>query len=128
MMAELANTCIAEAVIRTMLRPVTYYTAGGRTPAEIINSSPELAAIIDDQRIGNRKPVAPVLIAGGTNDDVSTHPQVRQLAIDWCAQGASVQLEPTAWLPPLFPSTAIGHLLEFLPVPTSSSHSAWSAC
>lgn len=121
MMAELANTCIAEAVLRTMLRPVTFYTAGGRTPAEIINSSPELSAIVDDQRIGNRKPVAPVLLAGGTNDDVLTYPQVRQLAIDWCGQGASVQFEPTAWLPPLFPSTAIGHLLEFLPA-TVAAH------
>ncbi|MEV0542222.1 lipase family protein [Nocardia salmonicida] len=121
MMAELATTCIAEAVIRTMLRPVTWYTAGGRTPAEIIDGSPELTAIVDQQRIGRLKPAAPVLIAGGTNDDVLTYPQVRQLAVDWCAQGATVQFEPTAWLPPLFPSTAIGHLLEFLPA-TVAAH------
>ncbi|WP_446222293.1 lipase family protein [Nocardia sp. IBHARD005] len=121
MMAELATTCIAEAVIRTMLRPVTWYTAGGRTPAEIIDSSPELTAIVDQQRIGRRKPAAPVLIAGGTNDDVLTYPQVRQLAVDWCAQGAKVQFEPTVWLPPLFPSTAIGHLVEFLPA-TVAAH------
>ncbi|MFE5479676.1 lipase family protein [Nocardia sp. NPDC056541] len=121
MMAELATTCIAEAVIRTMLRPVTWYTAGGRTPAEIIDSSTELTALVDEQRIGRRTPIAPVLIAGGTNDDVLTYPQVRQLAVDWCAQGATVQFEPTAWLPPLFPSTAIGHLLEFLPA-TVTAH------
>ncbi|WP_280197825.1 lipase family protein [Nocardia cyriacigeorgica] len=121
MMAELANTCIGEAVLRTMLRPATWYTAGGRTPAQIIDSSPELSAIIDEQRIGRRKPVAPVLIAAGTNDDVLTYPQVHQLAVDWCAHGATVQLDKTAWLPPLFPSTAIGHLLAYLPA-TFAAH------
>ncbi|UGT56280.1 lipase family protein [Nocardia asteroides] len=121
MMAELATTCVAEAVVRTTLRPVTWYTAGGRQPIEIIDSTPELAAVVDDQRIGRRTPVAPVLIAGGTNDDVLTYPQVRQLAVDWCARGAEVQFEPTVWLPPLFPSTAIGHLLEFLPA-TVAAH------
>ncbi|TLF81363.1 lipase family protein [Nocardia cyriacigeorgica] len=121
MMAELANTCIGEAVFRTMLRPTTWYTAGGRTPAEIIDSSPELSAIVDEQRIGRRKPVAPVLIAAGTNDDVLTYQQVHQLAVDWCAHGATVQLDRTAWLPPLFPSTAIGHLLAYLPA-TVAAH------
>ncbi|MEV6655641.1 hypothetical protein [Nocardia fluminea] len=32
-----------------------------------------------------------------------------------------MQFEPTARLPPLFPSTAIGHLLEFLPA-TVAAH------
>ncbi|MCA2207876.1 lipase family protein [Nocardia sp. NEAU-G4] len=121
MMAELADTCIGEAVFRTMLRPATWYTTGGRMPAQIIDSSPELSAIIDEQRIGRRKPIAPVLIAAGTNDDVLTYPQVRRLAVDWCAHGATVQLDTTAWLPPLFPSTAIGHLLAYLPA-TFAAH------
>ncbi|WP_280268053.1 lipase family protein [Nocardia wallacei] len=121
MMAELADTCIGEAVLRTLFRPPNWYTAGGRTPAELLDSSPELAAIIDEQRIGRRKPVAPVLIAAGTNDDVLPYPQARQLAVDWCAQGASVQFEPTTWLPPLFPSLGIGHLLEYLPA-TFAAH------
>lgn len=121
MLAELADTCIGEAVFRTMLRPVTWYTADGRTPTEILDSSPELAAIVEDQRIGRRTPVAPVLIAAGTNDDVLIYPQVRQLAVDWCERGASVQFEPTTWLPPLFPSLGIGHLLEYLPA-TVAAH------
>ncbi|MEV6060843.1 lipase family protein [Nocardia asteroides] len=121
MMAELANTCVAEAVVRTMLRPLTTYTAGNRTPAELLDSSPELTAIVDQQRIGRRKPAAPVLVTGSTNDDLVSYAQVRQLAVDWCAQGTSVQFEPTAWLPPLFPSTAVGHVLGFLPA-TVAAH------
>ncbi len=121
MMAELATTCVGETVLRTMFRPMTWYTAGGRTPAQLLDSSPELTAIVDEQRIGNRKPVAPVLIAAGTNDDILPFPQARQLAVDWCARGASVQFEPTTWLPPLFPSLGIGHLLEYLPA-TFAAH------
>lgn len=121
MARELAGTCVGEAVLRTMLRPATAYTAGGRSPGELVDSSPELSAAVDRQRIGRLTPIAPVLVAGGTNDDVLLYPQVRQLALDWCGRGATVQFEPTAWLPPVLPSTAIGHLLEFLPA-TVAAH------
>ncbi|MCR3722039.1 MULTISPECIES: lipase family protein [Prauserella salsuginis group] len=121
MAADVADTCIAETVSRTMFRPVTLFTTGGRTPAEIVDSSPELTAVVDQQRIGRLTPNAPVLIAGSTNDDVVPYPQVRQLAADWCAHGATVQLEQTTWLPPLLPSTGTGHILEFLAA-TASAH------
>ncbi len=115
MLNELATTCVAEAGFRTLFRPLSWYTDGGRPIDRILDESPEAKRIVDEQRIGGLEPTAPVLIAGGTNDDTIPYPQVRQLAVDWCRQGATVQLDTTAWLPPLLPSLAVGHLLEYLP-------------
>ncbi|MGM7644883.1 lipase family protein [Nocardia sp. JW2] len=115
MLHEVANTCIGEMSMRTMLRPATLYTAGGRTMLEVLDANPELNAIVEQQRIGSLAPAAPVLVAGGTNDDAIPYHQVRQLAVDWCSRGATVQLEPTTWLPPLLPSTVVSHQLPYPP-------------
>ncbi|RMI33651.1 lipase [Nocardia stercoris] len=115
MLAAAAGSCVAELGLRTMLRPIDSYTDGRESVDQMIERSPELAARVDEQRIGGLDPAAPVLIAAGTADDVIPYSQVRQLAADWCGHGAIVQLDRTAWLPPLFPGTAIGHGLEFAP-------------
>lgn len=120
LLREMAGTCIGEATIRSMLRPPSYYLAGGKTTRQVMADSPVLGRIADEQRIGRRKPGAPVLVAGSTTDDVIPYRQVRQLAVDWCRLGATVQLERTAWIPPVLPSSAVGHVLEVGPALTGA--------
>ncbi|RMI33650.1 lipase [Nocardia stercoris] len=115
MLKSVAHTCVAELAVSTTFREITRYTAAGRPLDRIIDESPEVARVLDAQRIGRLRPAAPVLIAAGANDDVVPYSQVRQLAADWCGHGAVVQLDRTAWLPTLLPSFAVDHGLEMLP-------------
>jgi hypothetical protein len=80
----------------------------------VINSSPVLKGIAEEQTIGTLKPRAPVLLVSNINDDLVPTKQVRQLADAWCAQGATVKRD-TALIPPLIPSTIIGHAVELIP-------------
>ena len=48
------------------------------------------AAAVAAQKIGTLRPAAPVYVWQGRNDNIVPYPQSRQLATDWCGQGASV--------------------------------------
>ncbi|MCX5042961.1 lipase family protein [Aldersonia sp. NBC_00410] len=115
MLAVAAQTCVIELSLLEMFRHSTSFTTDGRSAGEITATAPNLRAVLQAQRIGGLKPVAPVLIAGSVSDDVIPFGQVRQLAVDWCAQGATIHLDKTDAIPPVLPSTATGHLLEALP-------------
>lgn len=56
--------------------------------------------MIDAQKIGKVKPAVPMRIATGTQDQIVNHAQARQLALDWCREGAKVQYVPIAQLLP----------------------------
>ncbi|MDJ0392450.1 alpha/beta fold hydrolase [Rhodococcus sp. G-MC3] len=116
MLREVADTCIIETVLRTFYRSLPTYTTGGRSGEQLLAVLPNFRKRIEEQRIGNRKPMAPVLVASGGSDDVIPIGQVRQLVRDWCDKGADVEYQETRWIPPVFPSLAIGHLLPFLPI------------
>ena len=55
-----------------------------------------LRSILADNRIGNRKPNAPVMITHSVSDDVIPYPVGKQLAKDWCAKGANVSFRLTS--------------------------------
>ena len=114
MLREVAGMCVGEMAVRYMFRPSTMLTTTGRSAGDVIATHPALRAAIDAQRIGHLRPGAPVLVAGSNGDDVLPIGQIRQMAADWCAQGATVQFERTTWIPTLFPSTATGHGLAFM--------------
>ncbi len=122
MLDEVAGTCLAESAIRTVFRPITHYTEGGKSMEEVLEDQPVLGELMDKQRIGTMKPEAPVLIAAGTNDDVILYGQARRLARDWCGLGATVQLDTTDWIPPVLPGLAVGHVLELFPALNSAHH------
>ena len=44
-----------------------------------------------EQRIGERSPDVPVFVLHSKLDDIVPYEQGRQLAVDWCEQGATVQ-------------------------------------
>ena len=90
------------------------FIASGQSISAVINSSPVLEGIAEEQTIGTLKPRVPVLLVSNINDDLVPYQQVRQLAQEWCTQGATVKLD-TALLPPLIPNTIIGHAVELIP-------------
>ncbi|QYJ03438.1 lipase family protein [Nocardioides panacisoli] len=72
------------------------YTADGRSLAEITEEEP-FASILDDQRIGRTKPSAPVLVTHSVLDDIIPYRVGKQLARDWCDEGARVRFTTNAY-------------------------------
>lgn len=66
------------------------WTLDGRRLGEVIREEPAALEVLDHQRIGNRTPTVPVMLAGGIHDDIIPLDQVEQLGRDWCARGATV--------------------------------------
>lgn len=66
------------------------WTSDGRRLGEVIREEPAALEILDHQRIGNRTPAVPVMLAGGVHDDIIPLGQVEQLGRDWCTRGATV--------------------------------------
>lgn len=114
-LARAATTCIAEAALRFGFRSSRSFFATGESFPEAVQRLPELNRIMGEQRIGTLRPAAPVLIVAGTNDDIVAYPQARQLAVDWCGLGATVQLSTITWIPPVLPGLVVGHILAALP-------------
>ena len=108
-----ASTGMGAATARALAEQSYHVLAGVRRPrdADAIRAAniepvilditiPEAGRIFDEQRIGERTPNAPVLITSGINDDTIPYGQARQLATDWCGQGASVEFRSNP-LPPI---------------------------
>lgn len=110
---RLSTQCIADSILTSGFQRTNSWTRSGKPLAAIVNSNPDVKAVVDEQRIGRLKPNAPVLLEGGVNDDVIPYGQVRQLYRDWLAQGAQVQMVSNT-LPPIFPGLVINHALPML--------------
>ncbi|MBV9350204.1 MAG: alpha/beta fold hydrolase [Mycobacterium sp.] len=111
---DVAQQCVGATILNYAYDDSRAFIANGQSISTVINSSPVLKGIAEEQTIGTLKPQAPVLLVSNINDDLVPHQQVRQLAEQWCTQGATVKLD-TALLPPLIPSTIIGHGIELIP-------------
>ena len=111
---DVAQQCVGATILDYAYDDSRSYLADGQSISTVINSSPVLKGIAEEQTIGTPKPQAPVLLVSNINDDLLPHKQVRQLADEWCAKGATVKLD-TALIPPLIPSTIVGHAVELIP-------------
>lgn len=89
-LADTAELCTLDLRSRYGGHTTSEWTNDGYRLGEIIREEPAALAVLDHQRIGNRVPAVPVMLAGGLNDDIIPLGQVRQLGRDWCAQGATV--------------------------------------
>lgn len=86
-------------------------TRDGRPITAHLTEEP-LRSVIAANRIGNRKPSAPVLISHSLLDDVVPYAVGKQLAKDWCAKGTNVRLSPNvgaAHIGGAFPSSVESH-------------------
>ncbi|MEC3956757.1 lipase family protein [Nocardia sp. CDC153] len=71
-----------------MIVPTKVSTYTHRPPFEV----PEVKARLLENRLGGIAPAAPVLVAGGTSEQIIPYPQAVRLAEEWKALGADVTM------------------------------------
>ncbi|WP_020499487.1 lipase family protein [Sciscionella marina] len=113
MLNRVGQECVVATGLSTGFQKTKDFTRTGEPLSAVLDRYPIAKQILDEQKIGNREPNAPVMLASNVNDDLVPYPQVAQLAKDWKAKGASVKLESEP-LPPLFPGTALGHIAPWV--------------
>lgn len=87
---DLSGLCLADTRAGYGGRTTNEWTMTGQRLGEIIRDEPAALQVLDHQRIGNRTPAVPVMLAGGIHDDIIPLGQVEQLGRDWCGSGATV--------------------------------------
>ncbi|WP_434809891.1 lipase family protein [Microbacterium sp. bgisy189] len=92
----LKAACIGDAIITsgTAFNKTSSWTTSGESLSQLAARLPAVRDSLAEQRIGTMLPNAPVQILTGTKDDIVAHPQAKQLASDWCAQGVAVTYVP----------------------------------
>ncbi len=110
---QLSTQCIGDIIVSTAFQQTVGWTRSGQPLGVIIARHPEVMAVLEENRIGQLKPNAPVFLEGGRNDDVIPYGQVRDLARNWKAQGANVRFV-TDETPPILPKTIVNHVVPML--------------
>lgn len=110
-LGALSTGCIGDAILtsKTAFTSTSEWTTTGETLHDLYERIPEVAASVDEQRIGALVPNAPVQVLTGTRDDIVEHRQAKTLAADWCASGARVTYVPVVQLAGTG-GTALNHL------------------
>ena len=90
--------CTGDSLFQYGFKKTSEWTASGKPAADVVAKYPEAMAIVEKQKLGKVKPSIPTMVLVGTADDVVGAPQVKQLAKDWCAKGATVKYEPVIQL------------------------------
>lgn len=108
-LADLSTMCVGDAFFGYAFKKSSSWTTSGKSISDVIAGAPEVQKVLDEQRIGTLKPAGPVRVATGVADDIVVHSQARQLAVDWCREGADVTYEPVL-LPNLGDRTVVNHL------------------
>ncbi|OWY83383.1 MULTISPECIES: alpha/beta fold hydrolase [Rhodococcus] len=113
MLAAVANQCVPETVANFAFQRTGDYTRTGEPLDVVLDRLPQVQKILAEQRIGNRTPAVPVLLQHGTQDDTVPYGQGRQLGLDWCDKGATVQFLPNT-TPPILPGFIINHAVPMI--------------
>ncbi|MFD6398881.1 lipase family protein [Nocardia sp. NPDC060249] len=115
-----AGTC-GGGLSETLVQPqdTSRWTTSGRPITAVIDGSPELKRVFDEQRLGGSAPAAPVRVYSARYDEKATYPAARDLAARWCGGGAAVLLDADSSVPAM--SGFLGtHNMAFFPSLTSS--------
>jgi triacylglycerol lipase len=105
LIAKTQNQCLGETIANFMFRHVQRYLAVDAAAA--VHEEP-FKTLFEQQRIGRREPVAPVLIVSNRYDPLVPYAQAAQLGRDWCDLGADVEFF-TNEQPPLFNKLIVNH-------------------
>lgn len=95
LLAEVEHQCTAEVIVAHAFRRSTDLTADGRPLTAYLTEEP-YASRVAEQRIGVRKPGAPVLVVHSALDDIVPYGQGAAMVRQWCAQGATVKFSTSA--------------------------------
>lgn len=86
------NSCLIDGLALGAFTKSETLTKDGRPVSAYMDEEP-FNSIVNDQKLGQRKPAAPVLVLHSTLDDIVPFEQGRQMAKDWCGKGAKVQFK-----------------------------------
>lgn len=87
---SIKNMCTNEIVESFGQTKTSSWTKDGRTLDQLLGEIPGAKKAMADQKIGTMTPTVPVMIVANPADDTVDYSQSKQLARDWCAQGAPV--------------------------------------
>ncbi|MFE9749599.1 lipase family protein [Saccharothrix saharensis] len=90
LLAQVEHQCTAEALLAHAFRKSVDLTVDGRPLAAYLDEEP-YASRVEEQRIGVRKPGAPVLVVHSALDDIVPYAQGAEMVRRWCALGANVR-------------------------------------
>ncbi|WP_104106266.1 lipase family protein [Nocardioides sp. 616] len=94
MLARVSDNCVFD-LLGSAFTKSSDYTADGSSLGQLIEREP-FKTMIAEQRIGLRKPSAPVLLTQSLLDDIVPYRVGRQLTVDWCDRQANVRLSTNA--------------------------------
>jgi pimeloyl-ACP methyl ester carboxylesterase len=89
---ELEQECVEETLVKHAFKESKDFTKDGRAVTEYMDEEP-FDSVVEDQKLGNRKPANPALVIHSRTDDIVPYEQGRQMARDWCSQRASVRFK-----------------------------------
>ncbi|WP_328609355.1 lipase family protein [Amycolatopsis sp. NBC_00345] len=115
---EARQTCTLDAVLKFAGKNTSALTKDGRPVAAYLDQEP-FRSIVAANKLGTVKPSFPVIVEHSTADDVIPYATGKQLAKDWCAEGADVQFKDIVSILPFFShllgmSTASGTAASWL--------------
>ncbi|MFD3651876.1 lipase family protein [Streptomyces sp. NPDC058620] len=110
---DASTMCVGDAIFGYGFTKSAKWTTSGTSLGDIIAAEPRAQAALDKQRIGASKPVGPVRVATGVQDDIVPHGQARRLAVDWCRKGAAVTYDAIE-LPNLGDKLLTNHLVPLI--------------
>ncbi|MGI9126390.1 MAG: lipase family protein [Mycobacterium sp.] len=107
LLAKTREQCVPETLFNFGFHHVSEYFIAD--PVMLLQREP-FKTILDEQRIGRLRPNAPVFLDHNRFDPLVPYGGGHQLALDWCAQGADVQMW-TNEEPPFLNKLVINHAL-----------------
>lgn len=112
-LASTGDECLFDTALRWAGRSFAEFSADGLSYTGFLDAVPGLGAYVDAQRRGRPGfvPDHPVMIDNNATDDAIPVEQARQLARDWCAQGAHVVFRTYRGYPVIAPGAGLGHVL-----------------
>ncbi|EID54466.1 lipase family protein [Saccharomonospora xinjiangensis] len=108
LMTGLAEACTEDAILKYAFLRTSTLTKDGRPLEDYLGEEP-YASVVGQQRIGERAPDVPVFVLHSKLDDIVPYDQGRQMAVDWCERGGTVQFT-TSYVP-----SHIGGMLRAYP-------------
>ena len=103
------DQCVIETFLNFAFhRLEEYFTVD---PFELLTREP-MKSIFEQQRLGRLRPQAPVFVDHNRYDPLVPYAPSRQMAIDWCAQGADVEFW-TNEQPPFLNKLVVNHGLAY---------------
>ncbi|QFU94475.1 putative inactive lipase [Amycolatopsis sp. YIM 10] len=107
MLDQVSTQCTIEAIAAHAFTKSTGLTKDGRPLTAYLGEEP-YASRLAEQKIGEREPAVPMLVVHSTLDDIVPYGQGREMAREWCGQGAKVQFSSS-----LVPSHVGGAIRAF---------------